>query len=200
MARSLEARLAALRGEPPDAEVKDALRSTTGILVATAVRISIARGILVEEFAPAFTRLSEKGEKRDPMCRGKNAIARALVELDRWEDAVFEPGVRLVQLEPAFGGPVDTAAELRGVCGIAFARSMRGDTSDVLGELLADPEPSARVGAATGLGDSGDRNLAALLRFKLLTGDPVSEVLAACCESLLHLQKDAAIEFLARFL
>src|SRR5512146_2119852 len=104
MARSIEARLAALRHEPPAAEVKDALRAKIGVLVEAAVPHAAAHG-LVDELAPAFERLCEDAVKRDPVCRGKLAIARALHDLDRWDGAVFARGVAYVQKEPAFGGP-----------------------------------------------------------------------------------------------
>jgi hypothetical protein len=145
-----------------------------------------------------FTRLVEQGYKRDPLCRRKIAIARKLLEQELWETDVFVPGVRHVQKEPAFGGPVDTAAELRAICGVAFAQLGRSDALDVLGELLADPERIARVGAARGLGDAGRPDASALLRYKILEGDEEPEVIAACLESLLHLGD--ALDFCVRLL
>jgi hypothetical protein len=109
---------------------------------------------------------------------------------------VFAAGVRHVQLEPAYGGPNDTGAELRGLCGLAFAHFGRHDALAVLAELLADPERVARLGAARGLGDAGRADAAPLLRYKLLLGDDEPEVIAACLESLLHLED--AIDFVAR--
>lgn len=199
-ARGLDAKLAALRGDPGVDAVRDALRSSTGALVAAAVRIAAARGVLLDELPPAFERLCERPEKRDPGCRGKIAIARALVELERWEPDVFVPGARFVQSEPVWGGAVDTAAELRGVSAIAHARFARPDALDVLAELLADRERMARIAAAQGIGDAGREGGAALLRYKLLQGDDEPEVLSAACESLLHLQRDDGAAFLARLL
>ena len=198
--RNLEAKLAALRGDPDDAELRAALRSTAGVLIAAAVRVAAERGVLADELAPAFARLRERPIQRDPGCRGKIAIARALLELGCWEEAVFTPGARIVQAEPAWGGTSDTAAELRGVCGLAFAQLARPEALDVLAELLADRERIARVAAARGLGDAGRVDAAALLRFKLLSGDDEPEVLAQACESLLHLQQEGAIDFVARLM
>jgi hypothetical protein len=50
---------------------------------------------------------------------------------------------------------------------------------DVLAALLADPERTARVGAAQGLGDAGRPDASALRRFKLLAGDAEPEVVSA---------------------
>jgi hypothetical protein len=199
MARSIDQRLAALRSAPKVEELRDALRSTTGVLVAAAAKHVAEYRELVAELPEAFARLCEQPVKRDPGCRGKVAIARALHDLEQWEGDVFATGVRHVQREPAFGEPVDTAGELRGLCGLAHAHFGRDDALDVLGELLADPKRNAREGAARGIGDAGRPDAGALLRFKLLIGDAEPEVLAACFESLLHLGNgvDFALRMLA---
>jgi hypothetical protein len=88
------------------------------------------------------------------------------------------------------------AAELRGVCGLAHAHFGREDALDVLADLLADRERTARIAAAQGLGDAGHPDAAALLRFKVRLGDPDPEVLTACVESLLQLARDRAPDFL----
>ena len=198
MARKLEDRLKALRDAPEPSELREALRSTTGLLVEAACRHLASHRELLAELPAAFARLCEQPIKRDPTCRGKIAIARALHDLEEWEPDVFARGVRFVQEEPAYGKPVDTAAELRGVCGLAYAHFVRPDVLDVLAELLADREPAARVAAARGLGDAGRPDAGALLRFKLLAGDEEPEVLAACLESLLHLGD--AHDFVVRLL
>ncbi len=180
-------------------ELRDALRSKTGTKVASACKHVAAHPELADELVPAFARLTEQGAKRDPGCHGKLAIARVLHELERWEDDVFAAGVRLVQKQPALGGPVDAAGELRGVCGLAFAHFGRGEAIDVLAELLADPERGARLGAARALGDAGRYEAGPLLRFKLLAGDEAPEVVTACLESLLHVDA-SAVDFAIRLL
>lgn len=206
--RGLDQRLAELRAADPDLpdgieRIRSAIRSTSGVLVAAAVkriREHELAALAEKELVPAYQRLLEHAVKRDPGCRGKIAVARALHELDRWEDDVFGHGVTYVQEEPVWGGAVDTAAELRGVSGLAHAHFNRPDALDVLAALLADRERTARVAAAQGFGDAGRPDAAAVLRYKLLQGDPESEVLSACCESLLALQREGAVGFLARFL
>ena len=201
--RRLEDQLAALaameRGQAPvePATVRDAARSKTGLVVATAARVVAAHGLtaLADELAAAFPRLTERGVERDPLCKGKIAIARTLHDLDRWDDEVFVAGVTLVQAEPAWGGAEDSAAELRGICGLAFAHAFRADALDVLADLLADPERVARVAAAQALGDAGRPDAAALLRYKVRVGDAEPEVLSACVASLLVLAPRAALPF-----
>ena len=201
--RKLDAKLAALRemekaAEPPDAEaLREALRSKTGALVALAARIVEGREMraLIAEMAPAFARMCERPVERDPGCRGKVAIAKALRTLDAWEDGVFRPGVAFVQEEPVWGGKEDTAAELRAECAMAFAHSGREDALDVLADLLADKERAARAAAAQALGDTGRPDAAALLRYKVRLGDPEPEVVSACLSSILALQPREALPF-----
>ena len=205
MPRTIEERIAELRALDPAAtasrdKLRTALRATTGMVVAAAAKIVEDHHLepLVAELAPAFERLCDDAVKRDPACRGKLAIARALHALDHWDDRVFVAGLSHVQREG--WGQDDTAADLRGVCGIAHAHFARGDALDVLAGLLADRERSTRLAAAQGLGDTGRPDATALLRFKLLLGDDEPAVLSACVEALLALARDASYPFLRRLL
>lgn len=149
--RKLEEMLAALKtmeraSDPPDlAAVREALGSKAGALVAAAARMVASRELraMTGELVPAFVRLIERPTERDPGCRGKIAIAKALRELGAWEDEVFVRGVALVQEEPMWGGNEDTAAELRAECAMAFAHAGRKNALDVLADLLADKERAA---------------------------------------------------------
>lgn len=206
--RKIEEKLAALKAMERSAELPDAsplleaLRSKTGVLVAAAARIVSARELrdLSGELAAAFERLCEKPLERDPGCRGKLAVVKALGALDEWEDRVFVRGISLVQAEPVWGGREDAAAELRAECGMAFSHAGRADALDVLADLLADPQRAARAGAAQALGDSGRPDATALLRFKVRTGDSEAEVLSACLASLLALDPKGSVPFLASLL
>jgi hypothetical protein len=182
--------LSALHGSPSRDEVRAALRSKNGILIAAAVPHAESA-----ELDAAFTSLLDEPVKRDPVCRGKIAIARALHDRDEWSE-IFVAGLHHVQKESG----VDTAAELRGVCGIAHAHCRRPDVMDVLADLLADPEPVARIAAAQALGDAGRPDASALLRFKLRTGDVHADVIGAACESLLGVQREAALPFVTELL
>jgi len=203
--RTLQQRIAELRALDAAApasqgKIRAAVESTAGLLVAAAASLveDLRLESIVPELAPAFERLCEDPVKRDPGCRGKLAIARALHALDHWEDRVFVAGLTYVQRE-GWGGD-DTAAELRGVCGLAHAHFARGDALDVLAGLLGDRERTTRLAAAQALGDAGRPDATALLRFKVLSGDEEPQVLAACLESLFALARDASYGFVVRLL
>jgi len=205
MPRTLQQRVAELRAldvaQPAAlAKLRTALQSSSGFLVAAAANLVGEHRVepAVPELAPAFERLCEDAVKRDPGCRGKLAIARALHALDHWDDRVFVAG--LAHVQPEGWGQEDTAAELRGVCGLAHAHFARGDALDVLAALLGDPERTARIAAAQALGDAGRPDATALLRFKVLAGDDEPQVLAACVESLFALARDASYRFVVRLL
>lgn len=208
MPRRLEDRLAAIDriGAAPDegelAELRQALGGKTGILVAAAAKVvgDLAVDGLVDELPAAFERLLERPVERDPGCRGKVQIARTLIHLERWFDGVFARGASHVQREPVYGGSEDTAAELRGLCGIGYARFGRHDALDVLARLLADDQRAARAAAAQGLGDSGRPDAVPLLRYKAIIGDDEPAVFAACLSSLLALVPDDSLPFVADFL
>jgi hypothetical protein len=203
--RTLQQRVADLRELDPGApasldKLRAALRSSTGFVVAAAADLVAEHQLapLVAELAPAFERLCDDPVKRDPACRGKLAIARALHTLDHWDDRVFVAGLTHVQREG--WAQEDTAGDLRGVCGLAHAHFARADALDVLAELLGDAERTTRIAAAQALGDAGRPDATALLRFKILAGDPEPTVLAACLESLFGLAREPSYPFVVRLL
>lgn len=182
-----------------EARLREVLRGKTGILVAAAAAIAGEHGLdgLVGELEDAFARLCERPVERDPGCRGKLAIARAIHRLDRWSDAVFARGVRVVQREPVWGGTEDTAAALRAQCGLAYAQAAHADALDVLADLLADPDWTARAGAAQALGDTGQPAAASLCRYKVHVGDDEPAVIGACLASILALAGAGGVAFVA---
>lgn len=200
MGRSFDQKLAALRTldvTAPKAhdQLRDALGSNNGFLVAAAAKLIGEHRLdsMSALLAPAFEQLCEDPVKRDPGCRGKLAIARALHTLEVWDERVFVRGLRLEQPE-GFDGE-DTAAPLRGLCGLAHAHLLRPDALDVLATLLADPHRTARAAAAQGIGDVGRSDGGSLLRFKILSGTDDPEVVSACLDSLLSLQRESASDF-----
>ncbi|HEU0035004.1 MAG TPA: hypothetical protein VFQ53_30470 [Kofleriaceae bacterium] len=212
MARSLEQHLAILGTLTFPAgldQLRAALAVRTprgGVVIAAAAKLVAEHRLdhLVPELGEAFAALAGADRvQKDPQCRGKVAIAKALHELDHWDDGVFVRGLSIEQREgwSQVGPPDDTAAELRGICGLAHAHFARHDALDVLAELLADAERVTRLAAAQALGDSGHVDATALLRFKLLTVEHEEpEVLSACFESLLALGRSTGEAFAIRML
>jgi hypothetical protein len=205
MARTLQQRAADLKALDPSKpasldKYRAAAQSTTGFLVAAVAAVAGEHRLdaLVPELVLAFDRLCDDGAKRDPACRGKLAIARALHDLDHWDDKVFVAGLSYEQKEG--WGAEDTAVELRGVCGLAHAHFGRADALDVLADLLHDPQRTVRIAAAQGLGDAGRPDATALLRFKVMLGDAEGEVLAACLESMMSLARASACELARKLL
>ncbi len=189
---TVEQLLAGIRTGALDALRAGLASSANYVVEAAAKRIAEDRvDAAVPELVAAFARLADD----DPGCRGRIAIAHALHAVDHWDDSVFVAGLAIKKLEGP-RPPDDTAAPLRGICGIAHAHFNRPDALEVLAALLADPFVAARLGAAQGLRDAGRLGSAALLRFKILIGDADPDVLAACVEALLANDRDEHLAFL----
>lgn len=200
------ARLHALREQKDSpelaAELSAALAGKINLLIARAANI-VARHSLAqytEDLSKAFDRLMSAGPGSDKGCMGKTAIVKALYEVGAATESIFLAGAHHVQMEAAFGGPVDAAAELRGLCGLGLVRMAYRDVTTELVDLLMDREPQVRIMAARALAYSGRDEGIHLLRMKLLAGDREVDVTAECLTALLKLCPDRCIAFAARFL
>lgn len=200
--QQLEAVRAALddRNAAANALLKKTIAGNNGYLVGTIADALEDGDALLAALPAAFARLLEDAVKRDPACRGKVAIAKALDRVERREEAVFLAGVRHVQREPVWGGTVDTAGELRGVCGMALVHMHHDRAMVEVALLLADPEVSARTAAARAIAASGDRGVGEpLLRLRIAAGEPEPEVLGELFAALLELCGSAALDDVAKF-
>lgn len=201
---ALQADLNQIRADPTteaaQAILLQALGSKFGVAIAQAARIirDAALVDLLPELATTFTRLLQ-APVTDPNCIGKRAIADTLYRLSYPETELFLAGIRHVQMEPVWGGQVDTAAGLRATCALGLVRANYLEMFNELADLLADPESEARIGAARALAYSGSLQAVPLLRLRLQIGDEAS-VLAECCSALLRLVPDASLPLVARFL
>lgn len=200
MARSYEQEVAALKGLDPRSpaaadELRKILRAKRGMTIAMVAKLVEDNRLeaLVEDLAAAFGTIL--GAKADPGCRGKIAIAKALHALDEWDERVFVAGLAIEQPEgPA--PPEDTAAALRGICGLAHVHFYKANATDVLTALLADPARNARIAAAQGFADSGRTDCTSVLRYKLLVDDDEDpEVIGACFDALFALAREATATF-----
>ena len=171
--------LGRLRGVPP-ADAAPVLRKALAdrVNLVAAIAAGIAAELPAPEVLPdlerAFDRLFEDPVKRDPQCWGKNAIARALKDLGHRESPAFLRGAVHIQMEAVWGGQEDTAGPLRGICLLALA-------ARALAEMQGDES-------------------ALLLRLKARAGDAEPAVTGQVLESLLALERRAALPFVRQFL
>jgi len=198
--------LGAVHREPTSAAslelLRAALASSANVIVAKAARLIREHRIVGHEagLAEAFIRFMKDPSKSDRGCEATTAIAHALVETDAVSDdavRVYLAGVRHRQRDGPGG---DSAAALRGYCGLGLLTARHRDAVVELTDLLADPEPAARVAAARGLAATGRDDLALLLRLKLRLGDASADVAAECMAGVLRLDPARSVELVAGFL
>ncbi len=139
---------------------RKALNDKVNVIVAKAATLVAEMQLqtLVPDLYLAFDRLLTDPLKSDPKCWGKEAIAKALKNLEHAESTIFLKGVRHVQLEPVWGGEEDTAANLRATCALALLQCTdltRDDKLWLVMPLLTEKSASLRKDAALGTRISG---------------------------------------------
>ena len=182
-------------------QIAKALGSKSNLVAAKAARIAgdAQESELTPELVAAFDRFLKRGADLDKGCTALNAVARTLYRLEYSEPELFLRGMKHVQMEPVWGGSVDTAAELRAVCAMGLACTIWPDKLRELVNLLVDREWQARAGAARALGAIGSEPALLLLRLKALSGDPEPDVLADCFNGLLVSEDTEQVRFVASF-
>jgi HEAT repeat protein len=204
--RETLARLARVREDPSSeasrVELRRALARESSPAVAKAAAIAGEAGLtaLVPDLVAAFERFLRGPARTDPGCVAKTGVVEALLRLDQGDEGVLLRALRHVQMEPVWGGQVDTAVDLRGAAALGLARTSRPDVLAELAELLADPEPPARVSAARAIASHGRPAGIPLLRHKALTGDEEPRVVTECLLGLLHLDPRGSLPFVAALL
>jgi hypothetical protein len=179
-----------------------ALKSRRSLVVARAARLIKEHRVdgFEKELQAAFERFLDDPVKSDPSCNAKLAVIEAL---DYGESVDCEPFLRAarhIQMEPAWGRPIDTAAPLRGRGVMALARIAYADFELLAAELLNDAEPPVRQAAADALQHRGDRSGAALALYKLRAGDEDPMVTLAAMNALFALAPDWGLATLAPLL
>jgi HEAT repeat protein len=206
--RELEA-LSALRNtgssEPHTRALRKALHDKVNLIVARAAKVTGELQIseLIPELCSAFDRLMNDPLKTDPKCWGKEAIATALKELGHADSTVFRKGLQHAQFEPVWGGEEDTAGNLRATCALALLQCndiTREEKFWCVMPLLSERSPSLRKDGAMALEALEGREAALLLRIKARMGDEDSTVTGQIFESLLRVERDAAVPFVVEFL
>lgn len=206
--RKLEELLAALN------QIRDDLTTQSGLAVLHqvlsskhSVAVAQAAGLIsqfelhafIPDLVSAFDRFMINEKESDPGCRAKQAIAEALYRLEYSDEALFLKGIRHVQAEPVWGGRTDTAPTLRGTCALGLVRMNYPLVMVELGNLLADPEPEARIGAARAIAYTQNDQGVPLLRLRVKIGD-TPPVLSECLIALLQLAPDQSLPLVKDFL
>jgi|HubBroStandDraft_1064217.scaffolds.fasta_scaffold31964_3 HEAT repeat protein len=182
-----------------------ALKHQSNLMVAKAAELSssLQAKDLLPHLLAAWNRMFENAAKTDPQCWAKNALIRALTALGVQESAPFLRGVRYQQWEATWGGQEDTAITVRGGCALALLQSTdlpRLEIAQHLVITLTDDKTPVRIDGARALEALGGDEASLLLRLKARILDPEPQVLGQVFESLLGLEGDRAIPFLAEFL
>jgi HEAT repeat protein len=197
-------KLASIRANPgaPGAvdDLTRALESKTNLIAERAAKI-ISEHKLAQFSVPlerAFERFLSPGA--DKGCGAKTAIATTLYESGAVAPDVFLAGIHHIQMEPAWGGSQDVAAELRGVCALGLVRIAHRDALLHVTDLLTDLQPQARIIAARALAYSGRDEAALPLRVKIRSGDREAEVTAECITALMKLAPQKSLDLVAEYL
>lgn len=196
------ARLGELRGSAHSPEARRELASylagrnsvlaAKSAQIAGELRVLELKPDLLDAFDRFLTREQDKG------CAAKTAIAEALAALEYGEPEPFLRGVRHVQPEPVWGGTQDTAARLRAVSILGLVSTGYPGAAREAVDLLADPEPEARAGAARALAAAGRADGLLALRLKARLGDESPEVEGECFAALLALDPEGSRDLVAR--
>lgn len=185
-----------------DARIRAGLASANNRVVELAARLAGGQGRkpLVAELRLAYDRLLAAGGNADRGCLAKTEIVDALRTLDYEDAGFFLAGIRFHQYDPCFGGSTDSAARLRALCGFALIQQSHPQAMSELVDLLADPEKTARAGAARAIAHGGGPESEWLLRLKISLGDKDPEVMGECFAGLLRLDPRQGIARVAPFL
>jgi len=163
----------------------------------------IAEGLyydLIPLLCATYERFMQKPLDTDKTCAAKRALTRALYALDYDNQHFYRRSVGYRQLEPVYGGRVDTAVELRCTCALGLVAS--GDSRvmlDVIG-LLHDEEHQARIGAIKAIALAQPFHAELILHNKILQGDSEPDVISECFIALVQVAAEDCLDFLARFL
>ncbi len=203
--RKLEA-LAVLREAGPEqavAPLRKALKDRSNYVVKKAAELvgEVRLTALIPDLLTAFDRLMTDPIKPDPKCWAKNAIIKALKDLNHKDPAVFLRGIGHVQMEAVWGGQVDTAATLRGACALALPACTL-DRQAILTHLVdvMTDEPVVRRDAIRALGQVPGEDTILLLRMKALLPGSAWEVIGQCFDVLLEMSPAGSIPFVGQFL
>lgn len=208
-----EAALAALSvlaqadpAEDIESELRLFLKHKSNHVVAKAVALIEERRVTAAapELIVAFAYFMSDPVARDPGCSAKLAIVSTLASFSELAWDVYLAGVRHVQKEPAWGGPIDTAAALRGNCGRTLMALGHHDAFRWHAVLLADAEPMTRALAVETLGGVDDERAELLLRAKIArepeAREPERGIEMDAFDALMRIAPAESFDFVAGYL
>jgi hypothetical protein len=202
-------RLRQLRGGIPDeaaaALVRKSLHDRANLIVAEAANAIAHAGLkdLIPELLSAYGRLFENAARTDPKCWGKTAIISALTSMEYTDSPPFIRGLHHVQMEPVWGGQEDAAFQLRSACVLALPACTdltRIEIFRLLVDAMLDGCDPVRMEGVRVIEQMNGHEAGLLLRLKAGLGDQRSAVSGQVFDSLLALERDTAVEFVARYL
>lgn len=182
--------------------LKQVLQSKYAIAVARAAKVVRKSEVreLIPDLVSAFERFMVNAAATDQSCVAKQEIAEVLYHLNYSQENLFLAGIRHVQMESVWGGKVDTAPGLRGICALGLVRMNYPEVMVELADLLADPEAEARIVAARAIAYSESSHGVPLLRLKVKIGDSDPQVLSECFMGLLKLAPVESLSLVSEFL
>ncbi len=145
----------------------------------------------------------ENPKQADPQCWAKTSLAKALKDLGHSEARTFLRGLQHIQMEAVWGGEEDSAPVLRGTCALALVQCAdlsRNDKFKYLIPPLTESQPAVRRDAVRALEQMEGLEAILLLHLKARAGDSEASVTGQVFESLLRLEREGAIPFVAAFL
>jgi len=184
------------------ASLRQALRSSDNRVVARAAGIIKERRLdgFTQDLLGAFDCLRTAPTKSDAGCVAKLAVIEALDFTDCPDARPFLQAARMVQLEPSWGGAVDSAGPLRARAILALANLGHPDILLLSAELLSDAEAGVRQAAADAVAHCGARHGAALLLMASRRDAEDPMVVQAALSGLLSLAADWALPLLRELL
>lgn len=206
---SLDAKLKtveSLQRQAPSTEVqeqiKNYLTAKNNFVVAKAAHVAGEHGYteLIPELLAAFERFLQNALKTDKSCLAKTAILKALHTLQHQEAEIFLQGIRYFQYEPAFGGEVDTAVEIRSMSAFALVDIGYLDVLYELITLTVDPELQVRINATRALANTGTHEAELILRLLAIHGERDLPVTGECLSGLMQLAPTQSFEFVSGYL
>ena len=184
------------------AAVKNALKDKSNFVVAKAA--AWAGELLLYDLIPdlvlCYERFLVRPLESDKTCAAKKAIVKALYALDYDSAKFYRAGLSYRQLEPVWGGHVDTAVEVRCTCAFALASTDSPRVMIDLIELLHDEDYIARSAAIKAMELLVPYHAELVIRDKILHGDVEGPVMSQCFSSLVKVASEDALDFTARHL